>query len=147
MFCFERYVKSLVWILKHNIEDIFLLLYRIHIIPGFDWISEESGDIKIDDVKMDTIKMKYHSSYCPYLKNHSSYMKCHERTHTERKPFKCVICSKTFAEKSNLKKHSVILCRVWCFKCDICSKRFSCKRGLLYCEMLMTLYHLSNQML
>nr|XP_023028593.1 zinc finger protein 69-like [Leptinotarsa decemlineata] len=53
-----------------------------------------------------------------------SYLKIHEKTHTEEKSFQCQICLKSFGGRSNLKAHEKIHIGEKPFQCKICLKSF-----------------------
>lgn len=79
-------------------------------------------------------KNPYKISQCPYCQYHSYYshaVKRHIRfKHTREKPFKCVVCQKTFTLKEHLKTHLRTHTGEKPFQCEICLKRFNVKSNL-----------------
>ncbi|XP_071442228.1 zinc finger protein 271-like [Hetaerina americana] len=55
---------------------------------------------------------------------------CHMRVHAGEKLHKCVICSRAFSDKSNLRRHMLTHTSEWLHKCKICSKGFHQKPHL-----------------
>nr|XP_023502262.1 zinc finger protein 709 [Equus caballus] len=54
-----------------------------------------------------------------------SFLKIHERTHTEEKPYKCKICAKAFRFSSNVQVHERTHTGEKPYECKKCSKAFT----------------------
>ena len=50
--------------------------------------------------------------------------------HSGKLPFSCVLCSKLFNNKGNLKTHQQIFTGKHPYQCDVCKKSFSSMRVL-----------------
>ncbi|KAL4716515.1 hypothetical protein ACJJTC_015943 [Scirpophaga incertulas] len=61
--------------------------------------------------------------YCDHVVKRNSITQHIKYNHNNIKP-RCTICSKTFANPNNLKRHMMIHKGIKEFQCDICSKRF-----------------------
>nr|CAI5868292.1 unnamed protein product [Callosobruchus analis] len=49
----------------------------------------------------------------------------HERWHEGKKPFKCEVCKKDFAQKGNLQEHQRTHTGEKPFCCDVCGRKFT----------------------
>lgn len=74
-----------------------------------------------------------HDPMAPFLCNFC-HMRCGSRqtlighikdTHDAERPYICVLCSKGFCRRSDLKKHSIVHTGIRPFVCPICAKSFS----------------------
>ncbi|XP_040072233.1 zinc finger protein 184 [Ixodes scapularis] len=68
---------------------------------------------------------------CPYYSRSVDRVINHERAHTERKPFSCHICQKTFSSKHLLGPHIRIHTGEKPFRCGVCPKAFTQKSSLV----------------
>lgn len=79
--------------------------------------------------------------FCEIKLENQSLLNQHMTTHTQERPYPCVICKKKFKRNAHLKLHQKLhqkpSDRVF-FPCDLCSKRFS-QRGYLNTNGLFTL--------
>ncbi|XP_060060833.1 zinc finger protein 445 isoform X1 [Erinaceus europaeus] len=66
----------------------------------------------------------YKCSDCGRAFSCSSYLECHQRLHTQEKPFKCRVCGKAFRWSSNCIRHEKIHSGVKPHKCGLCDKAF-----------------------
>ncbi|XP_064463845.1 zinc finger protein 585A-like [Ornithodoros turicata] len=73
----------------------------------------------------------YQCSFCSYSSEYTQNVKKHERIHTGERPYVCGTCSKTFAEKSSLNRHSKTVHRDQrSFVCLICGSGFKREQHL-----------------
>lgn len=54
-----------------------------------------------------------------------SFIRFHERAHTDQKPYECPICNKRFGYKNNMKSHMKLHQGLKPYQCQICGARFT----------------------
>jgi KRAB domain-containing zinc finger protein len=72
-----------------------------------------------------TNRKPYKCKFCEKTFSHNCRLKTHSRIHTGVKPYKCKFCEKTFNHNCSLKTHSRIHTGVKPYKCKFCEKTFS----------------------
>ena len=62
--------------------------------------------------------------YCPKLfaRDRRLKLEAHVNSHTGNKPFTCLICGTSFADRSNLNAHLKVVHKSGLFKCEFCSE-------------------------
>ena len=88
---------------------------------------KQSVDSKVNEQK----KKIYKCNKCNYTASHSSNLTSHYRLiHTEEKPWKCKVCSKTFGRSDYLRKHERTHTGERPHSCNICGKSFKQRSAL-----------------
>ncbi|XP_054723946.1 zinc finger protein 233-like [Uloborus diversus] len=70
-------------------------------------------------------KKPYSCAICKKSYFRSESLRKHLKTHTEEKPYSCEICRKSFSISGNLKSHLRIHTKEKPYSCEICKKSFS----------------------
>ena len=71
-----------------------------------------------------TDKRPYQCKFCDKSFKQQDKLKRHERTHTGEKPYSCKHCSKSFTNSSGLKRHLLTHTGEKPYSCKFCSKQF-----------------------
>ncbi len=134
----ETYILS-EWVCKVALNNKldFLILFnsiqKLMEIHGINWVESLSRITLTSKSRIrkmeENIDFKMEGYNCPFIMcrkklSYSNHYKEHIRTHTGEKPYKCEICSNSYAHLGSLKSH------IWSHKgekrynCEICSSRF-----------------------
>ena len=70
-------------------------------------------------------KKSFKCEICDKIFSQKLHWKQHQRVHSGEKPFKCDVCKKRFSEQGNLNQHQRVHTGEKPFKCDVCDKTFS----------------------
>lgn len=68
--------------------------------------------------------------FCPYIASDRTSLIRHERCHTGERPFRCNVCSCTFARQEYMKVHMRIHTGEKMFACNLCPNAFVWKTQL-----------------
>lgn len=66
-------------------------------------------DVFFDGIKQKQRMLKYVCTNCGKIEVSGGKLEIHMRKHTGEQPFKCSVCPKTFANKSNRTKHEKLV--------------------------------------
>lgn len=68
----------------------------------------------------------YECNICPFKTNQHPQLIIHiKHEHNTEKPFFCVVCSKSFIRRSDLRKHIFVHAGIRLFSCNLCQKSFT----------------------
>ncbi|XP_019734397.1 zinc finger protein 774-like [Hippocampus comes] len=97
------------------------------ILSNADDDDENEDKVSDGDLTCHTDKKPWKCSWCGKTFTYKSHLKLHTITHTGDKPFSCLVCARRFSRKESLKKHTRTHTGEKSFACSDCGERFSQK--------------------